>query len=138
MRDLIFAKRAGSLEVAAASNLVKLQQKLINVMGPLSQVFTIVEKASNYRFVQVEISLPEFLTNLDQTILLLGQVFNNISYTRCFNALKQITGDPRKRKQLLKKKRDLLKKHVFLVKDLSLISLELPKANKNLRTFSWQ
>ena len=136
MRDLIFAKRAGSLEVAAASNLVKLQQKLINVMGPLSQVFTIVEKASNYRFVQVEISLPEFLTNLDQTILLLGQVFNNISYTRCFNALKQITGDPRKTKQLLKKKRDLLKKHVFLVKDLSLISLELPKANKNLRTFS--
>ena len=50
MRDLIFEKRAGSIEVAADSNLVKLQQKLLDVMGPLSKVWTIVEKASNSRF----------------------------------------------------------------------------------------
>ena len=36
-RDLLIEKRAGSLEVAAYSNLVKLQQKLLDVMGPLSQ-----------------------------------------------------------------------------------------------------
>ena len=35
-RDLLIEKRAGSLE-AAYSNLVKLQQKLLDVMGPLSQ-----------------------------------------------------------------------------------------------------
>ena len=48
------------------------------------------------------------------------------------------TGDPRKMKQLLKEKKKIfLKKHNFyLVKDLSLVSLELPKANKNLRKFS--
>ena len=45
MRDLIFEKRAGSLGVAADSNLVKLQQKLLDVMGPLSKVWTIIEKA---------------------------------------------------------------------------------------------
>ena len=38
MRDLIFDKRAGSLEVTANSNLVKLQQKLLDGMGPLSKV----------------------------------------------------------------------------------------------------
>ena len=72
--------------------------------------------------------------------MLLGQTFNNILYTRRFNALKQITGDPRKKKPLLKeKKRYLLKKNNFyLVKDLILISLELPKVNKNLRKFSRQ
>ena len=74
-------------------------------MGPLSKVWTIVEKASNSRFEQVKTSLPEILTNLDQTVMLLGQAFNNISYTRRFNALKQITGDPRKTKQLLKEKK---------------------------------
>ena len=36
-RDLLIEKRAGSLEEAAYSNLVKLQQKLLDVMGPLSQ-----------------------------------------------------------------------------------------------------
>ena len=114
MRDLIFEKRAGSIEVAADSNLVKLQQKLLDVMGPLSKVWTIVEKASNSRFEQVEVSLPEILTNLDQTLMLLGQAHNSTSYTRCSNALKQITGDPRKTKHLLKEKmRYLLKKHNF-------------------------
>ena len=85
MRDLIFEKRAGSIEVAADSNLVKLQ---LDVMGPLSKVWTIVEKASNSRFEQVEVSLPEILTNLDQTVMIPGQAFNNISYTRRFNTLK--------------------------------------------------
>ena len=45
MRDLIFEKRADSLGVAADSNLVKLQQKLLNVTEPLSKVWTIIEKA---------------------------------------------------------------------------------------------
>ena len=38
--------------------------------------------------------------------MLLGQAFNNISYTRHFNALKQITRDPSKTKQLLKEKKN--------------------------------
>ena len=45
---------------------------------------TIVEKTSNSCFEQLEVSLPEILTNLDQTVMLLGQAFN------------KITGDPRK------------------------------------------
>ena len=115
MRDLIFEKRAGS---AADSNLVKLQQKLLDVMGPLSNVWTIVEKTSNSRFEQVEVSLPEILTILDQTVVLLGKTFNNISYTRRFNALKQITGDPRKTKQFLKEQNEIFVKETqFLFRE---------------------
>ena len=107
---MMFEKRAGCLELAADSNFVKLQQKLLDVMGPLSKVWTIVEKASIFSFEQVEVSLPEILTNLDQTVMLLGQAFNKISYLRRFGALKQITGDPRNTKQLLKEK----KKGIFV------------------------
>ena len=39
-----------------------------------------------------------------------GQAFNNILYTRRFNALKQITGDLRKTKPLLKEKNDIFAK----------------------------
>ena len=73
-------------------------------MTPLSKVWTIFEKASSSPFEQVEVSLPEILTNLHQTVMLLGQCFKNISYTRRFDALKQITGDSRKMKQLFKRK----------------------------------
>ena len=101
MRDLIFEERASSLEVAADSNLVKLQQKLPDVMGPLSKLWIIIEKASNSCLEEVKVSLPEIVTNLDQIVMLLGQAFHNISYKRHFNALKQSTGDCRKTKQLL-------------------------------------
>ena len=140
VRDMIFEKRAGSLEVAADSNLVRVQQKLLDVMGPLSEVSTTVEKASNSGFEQVDVSLLQILTNLDETVILLGQAFNNILNARRFNALKQINRDPRKTKQLLKVKRIFVKKkhNFYLTKCLSLISLELPKANKNQRNFSRQ
>ena len=137
---MMFEKRAGCLELAADSNFVKLQQKLLDVMGPLSKVWTIVEKASIFSFEQVEVSLPEILTNLDQTVMLLGQAFNKISYLRRFGALKQITGDPRNTKQLLKEKQKigylLKRRNFYLMKELSLISLELLKINKNLKTLS--
>ena len=79
-------------------------------MGPLSKVWAIVEKASNSPFKQAEVSLSEILTNSDQTVMSLGQAFNNVSYTRRVNALKQITVDPRKTKQPLKAKNEIFVK----------------------------
>ena len=72
MRDKIFEKIAGSLEEVADSNLIKLQQKLLDVMTPLSKVWTIVENTSNSRFKQVKASLTEIMKDLDQTAILLG------------------------------------------------------------------
>ena len=64
MKDLIYQKTAGSLEVAADSDIVKLQQKFLDVMGLFSKVWTIVEKASNSCFEQVEVSQPENMAKL--------------------------------------------------------------------------
>ena len=86
MRDLIFEKR-GSFVVAAGSNLVKQQPKLLDAMGPLYKVLTTVDKAYSSRFERVEVSVHEILANLDKTVMLLGQVFNDISFTRHFTAL---------------------------------------------------
>ena len=48
MKDLIFEKRADSLEVEADSNLVKLQQKILDdVMGPLFKIWTTVQAWTN-------------------------------------------------------------------------------------------
>ena len=71
-------------------------------MEPLSKVWTTVEKASKSCFEQVEVSIPEILINLEQTVMLLGQAFYNVLYARHFTALKEITRDPRNAKQLLK------------------------------------
>ena len=115
MKDQIFEKGAGSLEVEEDSNLVKLQQILLDCMRHLLKVWTTVEKGNNFPFKQVEVSLPQILANLDETVMLLGQAFSNISYTRLFNTLDQITGDPRKMKQLLLEKNEIfVKKTQFL------------------------
>ena len=47
------------------------------------------------------------LLYLDQTVVMLGQAYNNISCTRRFNVLKQITSDPRKTNKILKEKKEI-------------------------------
>ena len=92
-------------------------------MGPLSKIWATVESAKNSQDEQVEVSLGDMLRYLDQTVVLLGQAYNNISYTRRFNVLKQITGDPRITKKSEKKKKIFLKVKIiiYLVKNLKLI-----------------
>ena len=109
-------------------------------MGSLSKVWTIVEKTSNSRFEHMEVSVPEILTNLDQTVMLLGQAFNNSSYTRRFNALKQIHGVPRKTSQTFKEKNDIfVKERQFLFGERFVSDIiRTTKTNKNLRKFSWE
>ena len=75
-------------------------------MGPLSKIWTTAESAKNSQDEQVEVSLGELLRYLDQSVVLLCQAYNNISYTRRFNIMEQITGDPRKIKKIKRKKGD--------------------------------
>ena len=98
MRDLLLEKK-NHFEITSDTNLVKLQQRLLDVMGPLSKIWATVESAKNSQDEQVEVSLGDMLRYLDQTAVLLGQAYNNTSYTRRFNVLKKITGDPRKTKK---------------------------------------
>ena len=80
--------------------------QLLDAMGPLSKVWATAECAKNSQDKQVEVSLGYMLRYLDQTVVLLGQAYHNISYTLRFHVLKQITGDPRKTKKVLKEKRE--------------------------------
>ena len=57
-------------------------------MGPLSKIWITVESAEKSKEDQVEVSLGDMLRYLDQAVVLLGQVYNNISYVRRFNVLK--------------------------------------------------
>ena len=95
----LFLEKRNHFEITSDTNLVKLQQRLLDVMGPLSKIWATVESAKNSQDEQVEVSLGDMLRYLDQTAVLLGQAYNNTSYTRRFNVLKQITGDPRKTKK---------------------------------------
>ena len=88
MRELLLEKR-NHFEIVSDTNLVKLQQRLLDVMGPLSKIWTTVESAKNSQDEHAEVSLGDILRYLDQTVVLLGQAYNNISFTRCFNILKQ-------------------------------------------------
>ena len=46
------------------------------------------------------------LRYLDQTVVLLGQAYNNISYTRCFSVLTQLE-TPEKQQKKLKEKKEI-------------------------------
>ena len=98
--------------VAVVSNLVKLQQKLLDVMGPLFKVWTAVEKVSNSRFEQVEVSL----TNLDQIVMLLDQACNNISCTiqGVLMPWKKLPEIPGKQSNTLKKNKIFVKEKQFI------------------------
>ena len=73
--------------------LQKMQQKVLYVLGPLSKIWTI-EKFGKLNSTQcktdsVEINLVEFKELTEQSILMLGQVFNNITYNRRLSVLKR-------------------------------------------------
>ena len=54
------------------------------------------------------LSLEEVATNMDKTVLLLGQAFQAAIYHRRFNALSSVIKDHWKLKETLKEKADLL------------------------------
>ena len=54
------------------------------------------------------LSLEKVATNMDKTVLLLGQAFQAATYHRRFNDLSSVMKDHRKLKRTLKEKADLL------------------------------
>ena len=72
--------------------------------------------------------------------MLLGQAFSNISDTRRFNALKQITGDPRKTKQHLKERNEIFAKEIpfLFIERFESDIVRTAKSKQNLRKFSRQ
>ena len=78
-------------ETAVDLSLEKVQQKIVNVMGPLAIVWKALEDVKNDP--NLTLSLKEVATNMDKTVLLLGQAFQAAIYHRRFNALSSVIKD---------------------------------------------
>ena len=80
-------------------------------MGPLSKIWTTVESARLSQEDSVKVDLNEIQEFVEQTILLLGQVSNSISYYRRFYMLLALTNSPQPSKQMLREDSELLQKN---------------------------
>ena len=62
--------------------LQKMQQKVLIVLGPLSKIWLKIEVSTQLKTDTVEIDLCKFKELTKQSIMMLGQVFNDITYNR--------------------------------------------------------
>ena len=69
----------------------KLQEKTLNIMGPMSRLWHTLENASNSEEQKVELSIDDFRVIIEQSITLTGQLFNSLTYQRRLNVLQSIT-----------------------------------------------
>ena len=72
-------------------------------MGPLSKIWQKIEDSTQCKTDRVEIDLGEFKELIEQSIMMLGQVFNNITYNRRLSFLNALMKE-QKSKQILKEK----------------------------------
>ena len=91
--------------------LERIQGQNRSVMGPLSKIWTTVESARLSQEDSVKVDLKEIQEFVEQTVLLLGQVSNSISYYRMFYVLLALTNSPQQSKQMLREDSELLQKN---------------------------
>ena len=85
--------------------LEKLQRKTVDVMGPLSKLWNILEGAKVAEEDAVQISINELLHYVEQTVLLLGQSSNAIIFHRKLNVSGSIMNSQYQAKSMSKKRR---------------------------------
>ena len=91
--------------------LEKLQRKTVDVMGPLSKLWNILEGAKGAEEDAVQISISDLLHYVEQTVLLLGQSSNAITFHRRLNVLGSVMNSQYQVKSMLKEKTSLLQNH---------------------------
>ena len=87
--------------------LQKMPQKVLNVLGPLSEIWQKIEDSAHCKTDRFEIDLREFKELTEQSIMMLGQVFNNITYNRRLSVLNAMMKE-HKSKQMLKEKASIV------------------------------
>ena len=90
--------------------LEKIQQKTINIFGPLSRVWYTIDQARKSKENKVEVSMRDLTKSVEQAVTMIGQSFNAVSYQRRLNVLSTVMKEGKKAKQTLKEKADLLQK----------------------------
>ena len=90
--------------------LEKSQGRNRSVTGPLSKIWTAAESARLSQEDSVEVDLKEIQEFVEQTVLLLGQASNSISYYMRFYIMLALTNSPQQSRQMLREDSKLLKK----------------------------
>ena len=80
-------------------------------MDPLSKLWNILEGAKEAEEDAVQKSINDLLHYVEQTVLLLGQSSNTITYHRRLNVLGSVMNSQYQVKSMLKEKASLLQKH---------------------------
>ena len=86
-------------------------EKTVNVMDPLSKLQNILEREKGAEEDAVQISINDLLHYVEQTVLLLGQSSNAITYHRRLNVLGSVMNSQYQVKSMFKEKASLLLKH---------------------------
>ena len=110
LRGISKEKRKTS-EQSVKNVLEKLQRKTVDVMGPLSKLWNILEGAKGAEEDAMQISISDLLHYVEQTVLLLGQSSNAITFHRRLNVLGSVMNSQYQVKSMLKEKTSLLQKH---------------------------
>ena len=76
----------------------KFQQKILDVLGPLSRLWKGLEDIKNAPDDTVPVPVEDHIKLIEQTVLLLGQASNSILYSRRLQILKTLIKDPKKQK----------------------------------------
>ena len=105
-------------EVSSELSLEKIQQKIVNVMGTPSEVWKAIEDVKNESSGEMTLSLEKVATNLDNSVLFLGQAFQSTADHRRYNVISSFMKDHKKLKETLRKKFELLgTKHCMLFRE---------------------
>ena len=104
LKDLLKEKNKNN-SLAIDEILGKIKKRALYVMGSLSKVWLKLENAKKSD--ALPLSLDEILSLLEQTICLLGQTSNSISYHRRYNILSSVCS-LQDAKNILKNKVELL------------------------------
>ena len=118
--------------IATDHQIEKFQEKIFQVMGPLSRLWKGLEDVQNESSEAVEVPVDTFATLIEQTTLLLDQASLSVSYACHLNILKTLLKNHRKAKTLLKEKTASLQEdegHLFGEKFRSHI-IEIERSKK--------
>ncbi|XP_057295867.1 uncharacterized protein LOC130624302 [Hydractinia symbiolongicarpus] len=103
----LLEEKTKSPVVAEDKSSQKVQQKKTDVLGPLSKIWSLMQRALSAQPGEIEVALEEVNELVEQSVLLLGQANNAVTYLRRVRVLSALMKDT-KSKQLLKEKSLLL------------------------------
>jgi len=99
-----------SYQVNNDKTLGRIQSRIMNSMGPLTKLWSLIDEALTSNLEKVEVTMEDINEYVEQTITMLGQAYNNISYQRRIQSLSCIMNDTQA-KQTLKDKAHILDDH---------------------------